>query len=612
MSSSARRTYNAPITEQFATPIDDEQLRKQKEEEIAYIRDNAKRYIDNKGRRVNDVSSLPHNIYQAQLNEEEISLPRGNINFQNLTVPEPLAAEFTDFYRPASEEQLRKEREERERIRNDLEREGAVRIFSPVHAIKPLNKYINENMKPLLEQMQQKQHEVQQQQQQQQQKQQDAESAVATATAAAEDQESNKVLPLHGRVMSLSRGGTYHEPASALEAIEYPFGGLPESDPAAPSMERIDVQTLTIMRYFESRFRYHIGKAGLNVELMNVREQYEVLPEHVERVSTEAYEPFEKCCLKEYCCGAFRLRHPGGPFPFMRYLTPDQWEEWERTGRKPANISSMCYWCYLQFIGYITDQNIRESNRSAKVYPDFYNPIDRPGAYNRKAIRPSVEGYTNGHTRPIRFFAPEQLVPAKRRVKKLTTDKLTGQQRLEEVEVLCWRESDSVLFFNGERKDSHHMQVAPPSYTVTQFETQLPTAVNVLRGEFIDPDVSVRKLNDSTQVDFNVPLGPLLTEKESLARDVQSVQQKAATNPVIGALASSCMPLVQFEQNLRRQRERDEELLPSVDSLLLHPKGQRPPAKKQRPFESQLTVAPPKTTIGSLSAANSSNVSQKP
>lgn len=192
----------------------------------------------------------------------------------------------------------------------------------------------------------------------------------------------------------------------------------------------------------------------------------------------------------------------------MRYLSPGQWQEWERTGKKPQNIASTCYFCYLWLVHFIVDENIRLGNRSCPVYPMFYNPVEVPGGYNRRAIRSTVEGYTNGLTRPLRFFTPNQLVPCMRRVRKQVTDPLSGQTRLEEVEVRGYREDDSLLFLDGGQPKNTilaHQPVQPPSYTVTSFTTPPLGAVSILRDELMDP---ARLKQHDPRIDLRPPLTP--------------------------------------------------------------------------------------------------------
>jgi hypothetical protein len=203
----------------------------------------------------------------------------------------------------------------------------------------------------------------------------------------------------------------------------------------------------------------------------------------------------------------------------MRYLSPGQWQEWQRTGKKPHNISSTCYFCYLWLVHFLVDENIRQGNRSTKVYPLFYNPVDRPGAYNRAAIRPAVEGYTNGYadkspspltplhslTRPLRFFTPNQLVPCMRKVRRQLTDPLTGQTRLEEVTVRAFMEDDSLLFHRGDAQPSAlaHHALQPPSYTMSRVAPV--SSVEVLRDELLDRD------RPGVMPDARVDLRPSLT-----------------------------------------------------------------------------------------------------
>lgn len=562
-----------------------------KEAEAEQVKALAKRYNENKARRGDSITKLPsRNVYELQLNEEELLRPRGTINFDQLvtTSVDPAEGEYDEFYKPPSNDEMRRQRDARERLRQDLERESAVRIFSPAQSIKPLNAYVQENMVPMLEAMRRKQAEEEARKRAEEQKQQEP---------------PNRTLHVSGRALSLSRGGTHPEPPRPLDTVEAPFAGLPESDVAARTMERLDVETLTMVRWFEGRYLYHKGKAGIQIESETFNEQYPVLPEHVARVSTEAYEPFEPCFLRSYCCGASRLRHPKGPFPFIRYMSPAQWEEWERTGKKPANISSVCYWCYLFIMGYISDQNVRESQRGSKVFAEFYNPIERPGAYNRNAIRAAVEGYASGTTRPLRFFAPQQLTPCMRNVRKLTTDPVTHQMRIEEVQVRGWREVDEVLFFEGAHRDQHLQQMAPPSYTVTQLEAPAPTAVSVLRGEFLDPDHCQRSPTEISTLDLRPPLGSVIDDEvERIRAEMKELEEQSVKIPGFAHVAVGRMQELLFRLH-QHERERVEE----ANAESLHPKGPRPSAnnsiKRAQVVTVSLTTAPPKTTIGSLSTA---------
>jgi hypothetical protein len=118
-----------------------------------------------------------------------------------------------------------------------------------------------------------------------------------------EQQQQNRTLHNSGRALSLQRGGT-HERSGSLDMP------LPPEDPAAGTISRLDLQAMELVRWFEGRWQYHSGKAGIKTEDRMHVEQYECAPDHVAQILSEAYEPFEPCMLGNMCCGASRLSHP--------------------------------------------------------------------------------------------------------------------------------------------------------------------------------------------------------------------------------------------------------------------------------------------------------------
>lgn len=172
---------------------------------------------------------------------------------------------------------------DRQQERQRMQQQGAQAVLLPNQIIKPLSEYLKDRYSNEARSNTLEEEEARQQEQQQQQ---------------------NRTLHNAGRALSLQRGGTHERPAGTLE---HP---LPNEDPAVDTVMRLNIQAAELVRYLHGRYLYHAGKAGIKLEERMLEEQYEVLPDHVSRIFTEAYEPFEPCFLGSYCCAASRLQHP--------------------------------------------------------------------------------------------------------------------------------------------------------------------------------------------------------------------------------------------------------------------------------------------------------------
>lgn len=444
----------------------------------------------------------------------------------------------------------REEEEERRTLEARLM--SGTKILDPRQSVKPICDFVRENSRPIFDAL--RQH---------------CEKTIADGDDA--EVEHDVEMPVVGRSLTLQRGGTYGAssvpPSAKVESLH---AGLPPTDPAALSLELLNVQMMSLSTYFESRYMLHCTKAQTEPENRARHEVHEAGPAHVAEMSTAAYPPFEACTSGRYCVG-YELDHPRGSFAFIRYVKPTAWTEWQRTGRPPQTVDDFCYWCQLRMFSYVRDRHLRASNANAACAAPFYSPINRPGAYRASAVYSSASGHTGGSARPLRYFSKQQLVPSMKRVRTIRRSSTDARPQVTEENVPAWRENDSVLYFAPEpapRAEPPLLRPSrPPSYTVTEFTAGgPPTAESVLRHELMDPDASTRQPQLGARVALELRRAP----GEPVEAPERSSNKGRAPESITAGLAAAAAAARLQE----RQAILDLLQLPDGGTTV-HPKGQR-------------------------------------
>jgi len=174
---------------------------------------------------------------------------------------------------------------------------------------------------------------------------------------------------------------------------------LPPDDPAASTMDRIDMLTAMLVPYLDSAYEYHEMKTQFAER--HLPAPYEMPMEHVGWCHSKAFPPFRPCAMNSRCEGLNPLqRHSDlDRFPFIQYVSPNVRSHFERTGSllaanpgaAPGDYlelddngdprPTLCLRCMTKAILYLCHVNMGEDRQGKKVYVEFKHPVGRIGGY---------------------------------------------------------------------------------------------------------------------------------------------------------------------------------------------------------------------------------------